>query len=387
MSVQPATPQRSTKSALVAFFLCLFLGFFGVHRFYLGRIKSGLLMLFTLGGLGVWLFIDLWLIAFSKLKDGQGQIVQASLLPKSIILILSLALFGSVAYFVNNYITLKNIEASIQAQLQAFRANDVEQAYSYTSSKFKANTSLDDLKRFLIDYDTLKNNRDLFISKKGKIDNEAEVAGSLLLNDGSEVHIEYQLEKEDGSWKIGLIKVDQVNLHQDNDRVNKIFDNVSSRNMKLPGVYESKPTRYFVRYPEEWDFDAKANNVTVFENKKLSLNQPYVYIQVVSRQKPDGTVMTAKEVADLIKNKVTSISPDVEFVEEGTIELPQNPSSFQGVYFISENSEGQEFKEISFIILRDDSPVAYIWEYIAPADKFEADLPIAKAIFESWVIY
>ena len=41
------------------FLLCLFLGFFGAHRFYQGKYVTGFLMLFTLGFFGIWMLIDL----------------------------------------------------------------------------------------------------------------------------------------------------------------------------------------------------------------------------------------------------------------------------------------------------------------------------------------
>ena len=43
----------------VAFFLCLFLGGLGIHRFYLGYPLIGVLQIITLGGLGIWILIDL----------------------------------------------------------------------------------------------------------------------------------------------------------------------------------------------------------------------------------------------------------------------------------------------------------------------------------------
>ncbi|MBI2330267.1 TM2 domain-containing protein [Candidatus Daviesbacteria bacterium] len=43
----------SHKSRLATSLLAWFLGTFGAHRFYLGKIGTGLLMLFTLGGLGI----------------------------------------------------------------------------------------------------------------------------------------------------------------------------------------------------------------------------------------------------------------------------------------------------------------------------------------------
>jgi TM2 domain-containing membrane protein YozV len=56
------------KDKLTSFFLCLFFGTLGAHRFYLGRVKSGVLMILTLGGLGVWYLIDLLLIGLGKLQ-------------------------------------------------------------------------------------------------------------------------------------------------------------------------------------------------------------------------------------------------------------------------------------------------------------------------------
>jgi DNA polymerase III gamma/tau subunit len=43
----------------VAFILCLFLGVFGIHRFYLGYPLIGVLQILTLGGFGIWILIDL----------------------------------------------------------------------------------------------------------------------------------------------------------------------------------------------------------------------------------------------------------------------------------------------------------------------------------------
>jgi TM2 domain-containing membrane protein YozV len=44
----------------------------GAHKFYLERYKSGVLMLFTLGGFGIWAFIDFLTILFGGMRDGDN---------------------------------------------------------------------------------------------------------------------------------------------------------------------------------------------------------------------------------------------------------------------------------------------------------------------------
>lgn len=52
------------KSKWVSFFLCLFLGPLGIHKFYEGRVLLGLLYLFTVGLFGIGVVIDLIILLF-----------------------------------------------------------------------------------------------------------------------------------------------------------------------------------------------------------------------------------------------------------------------------------------------------------------------------------
>jgi TM2 domain-containing membrane protein YozV len=52
------------KSKWVAFFLCLFLGVLGIHKFYEGRVLLGVLYLCTVGLFGVGVIIDLIVLFF-----------------------------------------------------------------------------------------------------------------------------------------------------------------------------------------------------------------------------------------------------------------------------------------------------------------------------------
>jgi hypothetical protein len=63
----------SEKSRAVALALCIPLGVFGAHRFYVGKIGTGLLQLCTLGGLGLWYLYDLITIASGEFRDVDGR--------------------------------------------------------------------------------------------------------------------------------------------------------------------------------------------------------------------------------------------------------------------------------------------------------------------------
>jgi TM2 domain-containing membrane protein YozV len=64
---------NSEKSNTVAALLCFFLGCFGIHRFYVGKVGTGVLQLITLGGLGIWALIDFIMIVLQKFTDGEGN--------------------------------------------------------------------------------------------------------------------------------------------------------------------------------------------------------------------------------------------------------------------------------------------------------------------------
>lgn len=66
----------SGKSWLTTLLFCFFLGSIGVHRFYVGKIGTGVIQLLTVGGLGIWTLIDFIMIACGKFTDGNGDIIR-----------------------------------------------------------------------------------------------------------------------------------------------------------------------------------------------------------------------------------------------------------------------------------------------------------------------
>lgn len=63
----------SDKSRAVALILSIVLGVFGAHRFYVGKIGTGLLMICTFGGLGIWYLVDVIMVASGGFRDAEGR--------------------------------------------------------------------------------------------------------------------------------------------------------------------------------------------------------------------------------------------------------------------------------------------------------------------------
>lgn len=66
----------SEKGFVPTILLCFFLGAFGVHRFYVGKIGTGILMLLTLGGFGIWTLVDFIIIVTGSFRDKQDRVIK-----------------------------------------------------------------------------------------------------------------------------------------------------------------------------------------------------------------------------------------------------------------------------------------------------------------------
>lgn len=66
----------SAKSKGVAAVLCFFLGGLGIHRFYVGKVGTGILWLLTVGLFGIGSLVDFIMILCGSFKDKSGALIK-----------------------------------------------------------------------------------------------------------------------------------------------------------------------------------------------------------------------------------------------------------------------------------------------------------------------
>lgn len=62
---------------VVTLILAVLLGALGIHRFYVGKVGTGILMLITCGGFGIWALVDVIIIAMGNFQKKDGTIIKA----------------------------------------------------------------------------------------------------------------------------------------------------------------------------------------------------------------------------------------------------------------------------------------------------------------------
>lgn len=67
------TAPTKQRHFLAAFFFSFMWGIFGIDRFYLGKIMTGILKLVTLGGFGIWALVDLSMIMSGAMRDSNDN--------------------------------------------------------------------------------------------------------------------------------------------------------------------------------------------------------------------------------------------------------------------------------------------------------------------------
>ncbi len=294
----------------------------GIHRFYVGKIGTGILMLITGGGFGIWVLVDLILIVTNKFEDKQGNILELTKEPsgfkKAIMVVGSIIvwLFISVATFMALvFYATSGLVDTVRNQLDALRAGDIQKAYSYTAKDFQKVTSLSDFEKFLDQYPSLKNNKSSSFSERQIENNMGTLKGTLTAEDGAQTPIEYRLIKEDDSWKILGISAIQtgtgIEIKHNGDE---------SSNNSLTNMFDEKNNKYSIKYPASWMYEQPEKETVIFSGKKgTSAFYSTVNIQTVLSKKSGGKYSTVEEFIDSLKSQISEKATNGKILDQGKI--------------------------------------------------------------------
>lgn len=207
-------PLESPKSSKVTLVLCMLFGMLGAHRFYVGKKWTGILMLLSCGGLGVWVLIDLILILKNKFEDKKGRPLQLThdLSPvKETLLVVGSVVAWSAVFIASIAAILMYTTSSlvrvVSYQLTALHDGNIKQAYSLNSKDFQTNLPVEGFKQWIDHFPALKNNESYSFPNRKILNNKGFLGGTLTSEDGVQTSVEYQLINEDGNWRVFNIKI------------------------------------------------------------------------------------------------------------------------------------------------------------------------------------
>jgi TM2 domain-containing membrane protein YozV len=228
METAASSYSKSPKSATIAILLAFYFGIFGVHRFYVGKIGTGILMLFTLGGLGVWALVDFINIAYSNFKDDNGNYLEFDKrndqtnrrVLKTVLLILSVFMTFLVGAILIAYLATAALTDVARAQLDAIRSHDYSKAYSYTSSQFQEATTEEDFEKFVKSQPVMMDSKHSSFNNREIENNKGMISGKIVGQDGEELPVVYYFVKEGGVWKIISIELPSLMKRESNDEDN-----------------------------------------------------------------------------------------------------------------------------------------------------------------------
>lgn len=381
-STSSSIETRSNKSAVTALLLCIFLGSLGVHRFYVGKIKTGILMLLTGGGLGIWTLVDLIQIACCNFTDSENKYLIFTK-GRGSPLKLTLTIIGSLIAVLFVYIILLMslifyftgpMTTTIREQLTALQENDMNKAYSYMANETKDNVSLGTFKNYISHYPAMTNYKSISIPERQINNDKGTAKVTLETNDGKETTFEYDLIKENGVWKILAIQAPEIKLD-------------TQKNSPSAKLFEDKSNHYSIQYPDDWHYKQSGKYSILFEGKEGTRSH---YSSIIIQVVPAKAASKYKNVTaamDEVKKQISTQRTNAQISNPGSIELPTDPQNIHGEScIITFTLKGHEMKQMLFILSRDGDKTLYSWTYVSPVEQYNNDLPIAKTMYESWKI-
>ena len=330
------------KSKLVTFLLCFFLGGFGAHRFYLGKIGTAVLWLLTHGCFGIGTLVDNINICRNKMTDRNGNklnedvknsipwIIDVCACIISLLLVIVLLVVGGLGIFFMNKsaveikepipVQVEEQDESLKYDLSEFDKED-EENYSDLDNDgydddidFESPKDIDDSEKSEVIkvnpkdlFNYLKENKNKAIIKY--LDETIELSGKVIeVNKDTE---KYYLEIGYDNQPVGM-KIFCDMSYDESGKQELVFNNLNEgEKISLLGeVYDVRDNGYYIDIVEflvdinEFEERAKKKEEVLIEDNEEEPSEAYLwyYSEIAGKTPFEMEVTSDKLIEDLESN-------------------------------------------------------------------------------------
>jgi hypothetical protein len=164
-----------------------------------------------------------------------------------------------------------------------------------------------------------------------------------------------------------------------------IYQNLSK---KLDNLFQEKGFGYTIQYPSDWIYSKASAYIVVFSGKEgTDAFYSTVSIQNVASTKRGGKYEDINSFITDLKDQLIAGAKNTRIYNEKTLVYEKNWIKLIGEEFITEYTrQGEHFKQWIVVVKRENGEIFYGWFYTAPKNIYNAFLPLAKAMMDSWTI-
>ena len=157
----------------------------------------------------------------------------------------------------------------------------------------------------------------------------------------------------------------------------------------LPNIFEREGLGYTIGYPADWVYEEPTQYQIVFSGKKgTSAYYSTVSVQNIASKKLDGKHDSIASVKTSLIDQLNASAIDVRVSDEKlfTYEKEGTPK-LTGAELVAEYTNNKtRFKQWIVIVERVGKEIYHVWSYTSPIEQYDAYLPSARDILESWII-
>ncbi|HEY3277520.1 MAG TPA: hypothetical protein VGJ94_12945 [Syntrophorhabdaceae bacterium] len=144
---------------------------------------------------------------------------------------------------------------------------------------------------------------------------------------------------------------------------------------------------YVIQYPDGWLSYTEGRHTAMFIGKEgTKQNYPTVVIKNLLAASQGGKFRAVDGVITDLENQLRSTSEAMVFNPE-PFKYTKDGFNLTGTQCVAEYTIKKErFKQWAVVMPDGNKPSFYVWSYTAPEAAYDVYLPIAKAMFDSWVL-